>query len=39
MKRKEDQQTNDLFDRNSKKSKTNENDEIIDQDEENYVII
>ncbi len=38
-KRKEYQQTNGLFDRNLKKPKTNENDEIIDQGEENYVII
>jgi hypothetical protein len=29
-KRKDNQQTNDLFDQNSKKSKTNEDDEIID---------
>jgi hypothetical protein len=39
MKRKEYQSTDDLFDRNSKKSKTNENDEVIGQDGKNYVII
>ncbi len=39
MKRKEYQSTDDLFDRNSKKSKTNENDEVIDQGGKDYVII
>ncbi len=39
MKRKEYQEINNLFDKNSKKSKTNENDEITDQGEKNDVII
>ena len=39
MKRKQYQSTYDLIDENAKKSIANENDQVIDQVEMNYVII
>jgi hypothetical protein len=38
MKWNENQQINELFDKSSKQSKTDENDEIIDQDEGDYLL-